>query len=138
MYCSCFYFSTVFLFFFLMILRPPRSTRTDTLFPYTTLFRRDRPGRAPRRHPGDCRGEAPRHPRQRRRGGRRAPAAACPARGRDLPAAPPGPFPPAVAFRCHADDAAPAAAPPERRLAAGHHVDLRPEERRGEKGGGGK
>src|SRR3546814_7221026 len=26
-------------FFFLMILRPPRSTRTDTLFPYTTLFR---------------------------------------------------------------------------------------------------
>src|SRR3546814_12706216 len=30
MYCS---------FFFLMIRRPPRSTRTDTLFPYTTLFR---------------------------------------------------------------------------------------------------
>src|SRR3546814_11178618 len=29
-----------------MILRPPRSTRTDTLFPYTTLFRsvRPRPG----------------------------------------------------------------------------------------------
>src|SRR3546814_20099108 len=26
-------------FFFLMILRPPRSTRPDTLFPYTTLFR---------------------------------------------------------------------------------------------------
>src|SRR3546814_11434092 len=26
-------------FFFLMIRRPPRSTRTDTLFPYTTLFR---------------------------------------------------------------------------------------------------
>src|SRR3546814_16382876 len=25
--------------FFLMCLRPPRSTRTDTLFPYTTLFR---------------------------------------------------------------------------------------------------
>src|SRR3546814_11660685 len=32
--CSC-----VLLFFFLMIRRPPRSTRTDTLFPYTTLFR---------------------------------------------------------------------------------------------------
>src|SRR3546814_3651713 len=32
-----FYF--VFFFFFLMIRRPPRSTRTDTLFPYTTLFR---------------------------------------------------------------------------------------------------
>src|SRR3546814_13617289 len=29
---------SVFLFF-LMIRRPPRSTRTDTLFPYTTLFR---------------------------------------------------------------------------------------------------
>src|SRR3546814_13763047 len=30
-----------YLFFFLMIRRPPRSTRTDTLFPYTTLFRSD-------------------------------------------------------------------------------------------------
>src|SRR3546814_5324239 len=30
--------------FFLMIRRPPRSTRTDTLFPYTTLFRSDRCG----------------------------------------------------------------------------------------------
>src|SRR3546814_17760208 len=29
----------VCLFCFLMIRRPPRSTRTDTLFPYTTLFR---------------------------------------------------------------------------------------------------
>src|SRR3546814_9804145 len=29
----------VFLLFFLMIRRPPRATRTDTLFPYTTLFR---------------------------------------------------------------------------------------------------
>src|SRR3546814_11502339 len=28
-----------FFFFFLIIRRPPRSTRTDTLFPYTTLFR---------------------------------------------------------------------------------------------------
>src|SRR3546814_16768292 len=28
----------LFLFLFLMIRRPPRSTRTDTLFPYTTLF----------------------------------------------------------------------------------------------------
>src|SRR3546814_17025288 len=32
--CSC-----VVSFFLLMIRRPPRSTRTDTLFPYTTLFR---------------------------------------------------------------------------------------------------
>src|SRR3546814_8816401 len=30
-FCTC--------IFFLMIRRPPRSTRTDTLFPYTTLFR---------------------------------------------------------------------------------------------------
>src|SRR3546814_6100495 len=33
------------LFFFLMIRRPPRSTRTDTLFPYTTLFRSHRDAR---------------------------------------------------------------------------------------------
>src|SRR3546814_12192470 len=32
-------FSISFFIFFLMIRRPPRSTRTDTLFPYTTLFR---------------------------------------------------------------------------------------------------
>src|SRR3546814_3115727 len=33
-------FALIFVaFFFLMIRRPPRSTRTDTLFPYTTLFR---------------------------------------------------------------------------------------------------
>src|SRR3546814_19678061 len=31
----CFFF----FFFFLMLRPPPRSTRTDTLFPYTTLFR---------------------------------------------------------------------------------------------------
>src|SRR3546814_17979887 len=37
------------LLFFLMIRRPPRSTRTDTLFPYTTLFRS--PPRRRRRHP---------------------------------------------------------------------------------------
>src|SRR3546814_12455818 len=47
---SCHHISTLLLsvlsvcyidtfFFFLMIRRPPRSTRTDTLFPYTTLFR---------------------------------------------------------------------------------------------------
>src|SRR5881396_1693447 len=29
-------------FFFLMIRRPPRSTRYETLFPYTTLFRSER------------------------------------------------------------------------------------------------
>src|SRR3546814_1995812 len=37
-------FLDVFFFFFLMIRRPPRSTRTDTLFPYTTLFRSKRNG----------------------------------------------------------------------------------------------
>src|SRR3546814_3069079 len=44
-------------FFFLMIRRPPRSTRTDTLFPYTTLFRSGRGcGCAPC---GCCRGWPP-------------------------------------------------------------------------------
>src|SRR3546814_6165584 len=32
-------FTCLISFFFLMIRRPPRSTLTDTLFPYTTLFR---------------------------------------------------------------------------------------------------
>src|SRR3546814_14041382 len=32
--------------FFVMIRRPPRSTRTDTHFPYTTLFRSLRTGEA--------------------------------------------------------------------------------------------
>src|SRR3546814_4206539 len=38
--------------FFLMIRRPPRSTRTDTLFPYTTLFRS-----GDRREISDARGD---------------------------------------------------------------------------------
>src|SRR3546814_18465646 len=44
--CICYLFIS---FFFLMIRRPPRSTRTDTLFPYTTLFRSvfDEPGSIP-------------------------------------------------------------------------------------------
>src|SRR3546814_14043523 len=41
-FCSCLTCQIVRLSFcFLMIRRPPRSTRTDTLFPYTTLFRSD-------------------------------------------------------------------------------------------------
>src|SRR3546814_9672706 len=45
-----------------MIRRPPRSTRTDTLFPYTTLCRSGRDGAS---HPGGrC---AARHPDPRRR-----------------------------------------------------------------------
>src|SRR3546814_7242792 len=47
-----------------MYRRPPRSTRTATLFPDTTLFRshRDRGGSAPR-HPDVVRGSVPRDPR---------------------------------------------------------------------------
>src|SRR3546814_1841998 len=40
------------LFFFLMIRRPPISTRTDTLFPYTTLFRSVRSSARRGRGPG--------------------------------------------------------------------------------------
>src|SRR3546814_11167112 len=36
-----------------MIRRPPRSTRTDTLFPYTTLFRSQRPDHAAEAHRAD-------------------------------------------------------------------------------------
>src|SRR3546814_6635935 len=43
-----------FFLFCLMIRRPPSSTRTDTLFPYTTLFR------SPPGHPGDDPGGAAR------------------------------------------------------------------------------
>src|SRR3546814_19449947 len=40
MFCSIAIFTFTYSFVvFLMIRRPPRSTRTDTLFPYTTLFR---------------------------------------------------------------------------------------------------
>src|SRR3546814_13249444 len=42
MLCFFLFFVLLFtfrIFFFLMIRRPPISTRTDTLFPYTTLFR---------------------------------------------------------------------------------------------------
>src|SRR3546814_875522 len=57
---SCRYiiqFVRLVLFFFLMIRRPPRSTRTDTLFPYTTLFRSDHR----RRHRLPQRAQRPRH-----------------------------------------------------------------------------
>src|SRR3546814_20183883 len=39
MFCLRVMYSSCMFVFFLMIRRPPRSTRTDTLFPYTTLFR---------------------------------------------------------------------------------------------------
>src|SRR3546814_11911443 len=41
--------SALYLFFFLMIRLPPRSTRTDTPFPYATLFRSRRAVAAARR-----------------------------------------------------------------------------------------
>src|SRR3546814_18423064 len=43
--------------FFLMLRRPPRSTRTDTLFPYTTLFR----ARVAVDHPHDAQFALPPH-----------------------------------------------------------------------------
>src|SRR3546814_4540711 len=58
-------------FFFLMILRPPRSTRTDTLFPYTTLFR-SRLAAVPREGPALV--AARRARRRRRQPGPRGPA----------------------------------------------------------------
>src|SRR3546814_21029776 len=58
----------VYFFFFLMIRRPPRSTRTATLFPYTTLFRSPRSGC---QQPGQRRGNRP----LRGRSGRRPQAA---------------------------------------------------------------
>src|SRR3546814_16162555 len=66
-----------------MIRRPPRSTRTDTLFPYTTLFRSVRRGRgAP--DGGSGRQGGDRHPLP---GGRReAPAALLGAHQEDLSA----------------------------------------------------
>src|SRR3546814_5346625 len=45
--------SICLVFFFLMIRRPPRSTRTYTLFPYTTLFR----SVVFHLHDADCRAE---------------------------------------------------------------------------------
>src|SRR3546814_4703161 len=61
MTCMCLFIC--FCLFFLMIRRPPRSTRTDTLFPYTTLFRSGQ-GTDPRRWPRQGRrGEAGQDPR---------------------------------------------------------------------------
>src|SRR3546814_2337248 len=64
-----------------MIRRPPRSTRTDTLFPYTTLFRSLRPavGRTGLAH-GRCAHQAPP-----RRGHRFPPDARVPHRRQPAP-----------------------------------------------------
>src|SRR3546814_13377214 len=64
------YCVVLYVIFFLMIRRPPRSTRTDTLFPYTTLFRslprhrRRRPG-FPVHVPADPQGARDRRPAER-------------------------------------------------------------------------
>src|SRR3546814_18031466 len=60
-------------FFFLMIRRPPRSTRTDTLFPYTTLFRSQALPAVAAVHHGHVLPDRPAH---RRRAEDRAPAPA--------------------------------------------------------------
>src|SRR3546814_9800938 len=86
-------------FFLLMIRRPPRSTRTDTLFPYTTLFRsrplRRRWRRAGRRGGARTGAQYPPPPRAARRRRRRPRAvqgfrpqrpAVPPDRGRGRPA----------------------------------------------------
>src|SRR3546814_8521876 len=55
-------FRSLSFFFFLMIRRPPRSTRTDTLFPYTTLFRSEGVHQGHRRrHGGGQPGQLRRH-----------------------------------------------------------------------------
>src|SRR3546814_19532291 len=69
----------VYVLFLLIIRRPPRSTRTDTLFPYTTLFRS-------KQHVDAHLGHQREHRRHRRRGsgvGARQPEAQRPHRGLD-------------------------------------------------------
>src|SRR3546814_7449537 len=63
-----------------MLRRPPRSTRTDTLFPYTTLFRSERRRKARLPHP-DRQAWS-------RESGRRSPI--CPPQARDGSGAPHG------------------------------------------------
>src|SRR3546814_8387296 len=55
----------MWLFFFLMIRRPPRATRTDTLVPYTTLFRPRGAGRGARTHRRAAARAVQDHPRRR-------------------------------------------------------------------------
>src|SRR3546814_13799910 len=91
--------------FFLMIRRPPRSTRTDTLFPYTTLFRSlRRAGSAQRRFVGSplsadrSQGSGPRlrsgNPRQLAVGQRRRRVGDRAGQGVEAPQAAPGRVPP--------------------------------------------
>src|SRR3546814_12035917 len=70
-------------FVFLRIRRPPRSTRTDTLFPYTTLFRSQRhaAGRPAARRGGDRTPARRPRPDRRRPGVHRRPPAGTAAPG---------------------------------------------------------
>src|SRR3546814_13255980 len=67
------------IFFFVMTRRPPRSTRTDTLFPYTSLFRSLPLHRTRRGRPGHSRGDRrrPRRDQPRARSGRKRFGEAC-------------------------------------------------------------
>src|SRR3546814_21105210 len=78
---------------FLMIRRPPRSTRTDTLFPYTTLFRsrradRQRLGAEDPRAPGADANQLRRTARLAPAQGTAAPVGRVPAPGRGHAGAP--------------------------------------------------
>src|SRR3546814_20856180 len=84
-------------FFFLRRRRPPEITITDTLFPYTTLFRSARQGQRDHR-PGEPAREPDRRGRQ-ERGDRRGEPAEVAGRGRDRRGREPcarGPAPPGV------------------------------------------
>src|SRR3546814_21163498 len=93
-----------------MIRRPPRSTRTDTLFPYTTLFRSDQPDllcRTRLRAAGqDVQGVAGRLPGERQLAGEGAgPAAEDPRQGRERDRPPAGGFLPQGGGASEAADA---------------------------------
>src|SRR3546814_7673873 len=75
MYCS-----VPLLIFYLLIRRPPRSTHTDTLFPYPTLFLSDS-ACAPRDHRSRWRSSV--RPPASARGTRRSRARPCPARSEE-------------------------------------------------------
>src|SRR3546814_16007233 len=115
----------VYFFFFLMIRRPPRSTRTDTLFPYTTLFRSAVLVQGvPRRGPGRHRQDGARE--RSARGEHRSRHEAGPVVG--------GSIPPPAAAHAHADRRRPhhqrehdcaGALPPAARTAGGAEADRR-------------
>src|SRR3546814_5396314 len=58
---TCCSYCLISVLFFLMIRRPPRSTRTDTLFPYTTLFRSEWLSSPPRSSNANSRGRRRSH-----------------------------------------------------------------------------